>query len=124
MLCRLLLIFSLLHSLSDGLGFSTPSTTMIYRRGRRQSKLTLAGWFDFKPFQGSGSAKEELDEQWEAQQAILRARRNDGLNKETLKQKYGAAKPKVQEDRVEESKIESTNESSQQSPAIKLPWEK
>jgi murein L,D-transpeptidase YafK len=47
----------------------------------------LAGWFDFNPVHGSGSGgnKEFLDEQWEAQQAILRARRGES---ESLKQKY------------------------------------
>ena len=35
----------------------------------------LFGLFDFKVFHGSGSGKEELDEQWRTQQEILAARR-------------------------------------------------
>jgi hypothetical protein len=41
--------------------------------------------FDFKPLSGGGSGKEELDEQWETQQAILAARRGQP----GTKQKYG-----------------------------------
>lgn len=48
----------------------------------------LAGWFDFKPFHGHGSAEDDLDEQWEAQQAILRDRRSHHIDKEHLKLKY------------------------------------
>lgn len=46
------------------------------------------GWFDFNPVHGSGSGKDNLDEQWEAQQEILRARRAGNLDKQHLKQKY------------------------------------
>jgi hypothetical protein len=56
----------------------------------------LYGMFDFKPFhgQGSGDSKSYLDEQWEAQQEILRARRGH-LDKEHLKNKYAkGASPK------------------------------
>lgn len=54
---------------TDALGL-TPS------QANRAKATVLAGWFDFKPVHGSGSAKEQdLDEIWEAQQAILRERR-------------------------------------------------
>lgn len=100
---------------------------MVQRRGRRRrSNLVLFGWFDFKPFQGSGSAKEDLDEQWEAQQEILRARRNEGIDKEHLKQKYGKPKKKAeQEENIvqREVKIESKSPKDQ-TPAFKMPWEK
>ena len=48
----------------------------------------MMGWFDFNPVHGSGSGKDDLDEQWDAQQEILRARRVGHLDKEHLKQKY------------------------------------
>ncbi|MFN0050042.1 MAG: hypothetical protein ACKVOU_13045, partial [Cytophagales bacterium] len=48
------------------------------------------GLFDFNPFQGKGSGKNQdfLDEQWEAQQAILKARQSGGLTKDQLQNKY------------------------------------
>ena len=50
----------------------------------------MYGWFDFKPFHGSGSgdSKAFQDEQWQLQQSILRERANKGLTKEELKKKY------------------------------------
>jgi hypothetical protein len=58
----------------------------LFQRGRNTA---LHGWLDFNPFKGSGSGgnKEFLDEQWEAQQAILRARQGV-FDKEHLKEKY------------------------------------
>jgi hypothetical protein len=53
----------------------------------QRTELSM-GWLDFKPVQGSGSGKDKLDEQWEAQQAMLRARRAGGIDKEHLKNKY------------------------------------
>jgi hypothetical protein len=47
----------------------------------------LAGWFDFKPIHGGGHDEKALDEQWEAQQEMLRARRGH-LDKAQLKKKY------------------------------------
>jgi hypothetical protein len=70
-------------STSRGIGTISATTT-----------TQLHGLFDFKPFhgRGSGESRSELDEQWEAQQEILRARRGH-LDKTHLKQKYanGAA---------------------------------
>jgi hypothetical protein len=56
----------------------------------RSCETKLYGMFDFEPLHGGGSGKEELDEQWETQQAILAARRGQPATK----QKYG--KPKVE----------------------------
>eukprot|EP00567_Pseudictyota_dubia_P013544 CAMPEP_0197450630 /NCGR_PEP_ID=MMETSP1175-20131217/25959_1 /TAXON_ID=1003142 /ORGANISM="Triceratium dubium, Strain CCMP147" /LENGTH=134 /DNA_ID=CAMNT_0042983093 /DNA_START=63 /DNA_END=467 /DNA_ORIENTATION=- len=61
------------------------------------SRLTTQRFaFWDKAFHGGGSAKQEdLDEQWEAQQAILAARRGKhGHNKEHLHQKYEGGGPK------------------------------
>jgi hypothetical protein len=59
------------------------------------SSTKLYGLFDFKPFHGHGSGESELDEQWEVQQAILRARKGH-VDKDHLKAKY-KKKPRKQE---------------------------
>ena len=90
MMKSLLLVSTLLLlDLARGFGL-TPPVLIRQRQQQRQQNTELAmGWFDFKPVHGSGSASEEdLDEQWEAQQAILRARRSGGLDKEHLREKY------------------------------------
>ena len=46
------------------------------------------GFFDFNPFHGHGSGENDIEDQWEAQQAILRDRRAHGIDKEHLKLKY------------------------------------
>jgi hypothetical protein len=52
------------------------------------STTQLNGWLDFKPVHGGGSAgNSELDEIWEAQQAILRERQGHS-KKDVLKNKY------------------------------------
>jgi hypothetical protein len=43
---------------------------------------------NFQPFHGHGSLENDLDEQWEAQQELLRKRRSNHLDKAHLKQKY------------------------------------
>ena len=43
---------------------------------------------DFQPFHGHGSLENDLDEQWEAQQELLRKRQSNHLDKAHLKQKY------------------------------------
>ena len=43
---------------------------------------------NFEPIHGHGSLENELDEQWEAQQEILRQRRAHHVDKEHLMQKY------------------------------------
>lgn len=86
MLTRILLGLLLAFSSANALGY-TPS--VLTTRGRKTSSV-LSGWFDFNPVHGRGSGGNDdfLDEQWEAQQAILRARRGEGQPKEVLKQKY------------------------------------
>lgn len=125
--CLLLLLALTSFNLSEGFGFS-PSTLVHSRRPTR-CVLVLSGWFDFKPFQGSGSAKEDLDEQWEAQQEILRARRNMGLDKEQLKKKYKAPKevPPVEasvKPAGGEMTIPKTSVEKNPPAPFKLPWEK
>lgn len=58
-----------------------------------ESSTKIYGLFDFKPFHGHGSGESNLDEQWEVQQAILRARKGH-VDKDHLKAKY---KPRRQE---------------------------
>jgi hypothetical protein len=43
---------------------------------------------NFEPIHGHGSLENDLDEQWEAQQELLRKRRANNLDKAHLKQKY------------------------------------
>lgn len=84
-----LVLFALvaLSSFCSGLGFTPPVVRA--KTSLRQKRTVLSmGWFDFKPMHGSGSGKDVLDEQWEAQQAILEARRSGHIDKEHLKEKY------------------------------------
>jgi hypothetical protein len=66
-------------------GFTTPKYVVCGR-----STVITYGWFDFKPFRGSGSGESKAfqDEQWQIQQEILRERANKGITKDKLKQKY------------------------------------
>ena len=43
---------------------------------------------NFTPFHGHGSLEKDLEDQWEAQQEILRKRRAHHLDKASLKKKY------------------------------------
>lgn len=69
----------------EAFGFTTPKSFI-----RGQTGLVLYGWFDFKPFHGSGSgdSKAFQEEQWQLQQDILRERAQKGLSKDQLKKKY------------------------------------
>jgi hypothetical protein len=71
---------------SLSLGFTSPNR---FTRGGRPS-VAMRGWFDFKPFHGSGSGESKAfqEEQWQLQQDILRERANKGLTKDKLKKKY------------------------------------
>ena len=84
----------LVTQLECGEGFQTSIIPFHRAFSTTESRIQLYGMFDFKPFhgQGSGETQSNLDEQWEAQQEILRARRGQ-LTKDNLKQKYakGAA---------------------------------
>lgn len=59
------------------------------------SSTALRGLFDLKPFHagGSGEGQADLDEQWEAQQAILAARKGHH-DKTALRSKYVGGGPK------------------------------
>ena len=69
----------------EGFGFTTPKGLI-----RSTSRVVIFGWFDFKPFHGSGSgdSKAFKEEQWKIQQDILHERANKGLTKDKLKKKY------------------------------------
>lgn len=43
---------------------------------------------NFEPIHGHGSLEDDLDEQWEAQQQLLKDRQTKNIDKEHLKQKY------------------------------------
>lgn len=85
-----LLVWMLIPLLNLSSAWTTllPSSTIGLRRNFHVNSKLFMGWLDFKPMHGSGSGKDSLDEQWEAQQALLRARRDDHLDKEHLKKKY------------------------------------
>lgn len=72
---------------------------------------------------GSGGNQEFLDEQFEAQQEILRARRAGGLTKETLKKKYDDTAKTSASDNGASGTIRE-EESSKKPGGIKMPWEK
>jgi hypothetical protein len=112
----------------QGFGFTTPESFI-----RTRSSIIMHGWFDFNPFKGSGSGDNNdfKDEQWETQQAILRARMNQGLTKEQLMEKYKRKKVESPE------KISSKDDSgigfgadidgeTAKGPTIdiKMPWDK
>jgi len=94
--------------------------------------------FDFNPIHGGGSGKNqaELDEQWEAQQAILRARRGEGtskkpMSKDDLKKKYRSKAEFNIKDREEQINVRQDeamyiDEESDRKPAFdfKFPWDK
>ena len=61
-------------------------TTKLYANPMEQILRGLAN--NFEPLHGRGSLEDDLDEQWEAQQEILRQRRLDNLDKDHLKKKY------------------------------------
>ena len=83
-----IVVVTMIHE-SHALGaYNAFAPSLLRARQRQQRNKLSMGWFDFKPVHGSGSAgQQELDEQWEAQQAILRARRGE-MTKDHLHQKY------------------------------------
>lgn len=84
-----ILFLAVLVGSVNSLGYTPAVLTRAVRRNQK-TLTTLSGWFDFNPIHGGGSGGNDdfLDEQWEAQQAILRARRGEGQVKENLKEKY------------------------------------
>lgn len=101
---------------------------------RRQQTTSLnMGFFD-NPFHGSGSAGEsDLDEIWEAQQAILRARK--GETKEHMRAKYKDSNRKFEVKSSMDSKnqqhmnnvyVDETTKPKKKKAAggFKMPWDK
>jgi hypothetical protein len=105
----------------------------------KASILRMGGFFDFDRLHGggSGSSKDDLDKQWEVQQAILAERRGHG-DKKALRQKYLSAQK--QQDFLSGkteagAKIDITNDmfvedapkkkiKAAAAPKFKMPWDK
>jgi hypothetical protein len=107
------------------------------------STTQLNGWLDFKPVHGGGSAgNSDLDEIWEAQQAILRERQGHS-KKDVLRNKYKnpdavdtssvfagkkmegnreSAPPRVVA--AAPKKAAAATSTKAAAPAFKFPWEK
>lgn len=87
----------------------------------------LYGLFDFKTFHGGGSAGEsDLDEQWEAQQEILRRRRGGSGTKDHLKKKYShrsVEEPAKSVRQAKSIKVEKPNEENSTPSRPKFFWE-
>ncbi len=113
------LLFAWLVLATAAVAAFTPSTT--FQRRVHQRGVLRMGLFDFEPFRGSGSGKEKLDEQWEAQQAILRERRGHN-DKDALKKKYTAKK--TEESAVAKSKKDASTPSEQEPDSKGFFWEK
>jgi hypothetical protein len=80
---KLILVFSELVILAGLVRGFSPLPAL-----HRPATHLSMGFFDFTPVHGSGSGKEHLDEQWAAQQALLKARRTGNMDKAHMKQKY------------------------------------
>jgi hypothetical protein len=114
---------------AGALGFTSPKALglarLVANRHPPSSSALQMGWFDFNPMRGSGSGgnKEFLDEQFEAQQAILRARQQSGLTKDSLKKKYEDRTVKEPEEKAPVKEM-AAEEATNKGAGIKLPWEK
>ena len=106
-------------------------------RSKDLTSTSLSGWIDNlfdKPIHGHGSGEGQsaLDEQWEAQQAILKERRAHGIDKAHLKEKYSHEEnrktfdvgSKTQNDDGEEMYVEERAAKKSPGAQIKFPWEK
>jgi hypothetical protein len=88
----------------------------------RHCETKLYGLFDFTAFHGGGSSgKEDLDEQWETQQAILASRR-DHVTKDHLKEKYSHREIKQPTRSTNEVKVIEDN-AAKEKPKVKFFWE-
>lgn len=73
---------------------ATITSTNLGMAGASQKNKNPMGDFlrrltnNFEPFHGHGSLENDLDEQWEAQQELLRKRQTNHLDKAHLKEKY------------------------------------
>jgi hypothetical protein len=124
----------MLPNIGEALGFTTPLRRSFAVRSLFESTQVRVGaadgvaplymgWFDFNPIRGSGSGKDKdfLDEEFEAQQAVLRARQQEGLTKDNLKKKYTDKKIADEKTPV---KPAAKEESTDKGASVKLPWEK
>jgi hypothetical protein len=127
----------MLPNIGEAFGFTTPLRgtfgSFAVRRGWIESAQVgvggggvgplYMGWFDFNPIRGSGSGKNKdlLDEEFEAQQAVLRARQQQGFTKDNLMKKYG--REKIAEEKTP-VKPAANEESTDKGVSVKLPWEK
>lgn len=114
------------------LGAASSFTAPLKAKRRFASSTALGGWLDFKPIHGSGSMHDdkELDEMWEAQQEILRARRGHG-SKDHLKHKYGKKKaadietpPSNKQVDVSKKQDSAMYVEDENQPKFKFPWQK
>ena len=91
----------LLAFLASAAAFQAPlpayvkqSATSLAMAGKAKSMQNPIGQFlktisnNFMPIHGHGSLENDLDEQWEAQQEILRNRRSHHIDKDHLRKKY------------------------------------
>jgi hypothetical protein len=77
------------RSTSTGLTMAAgPSSSNKNKGGNPMSEFLRQVSNNFQPFHGHGSLENDLEEQWEAQQDILRSRRAHHLDKDHLKKKY------------------------------------
>jgi hypothetical protein len=73
--------------------FQAPSRGPVRTTELNAAKNPMAGILrnlanNFEPLHGHGSLEKDLDEQWEAQQELLKNRKSKNIDKQHLKQKY------------------------------------
>ena len=74
-------------SMAGGSSSSSPNNKKS-KTGNPMSDFLRQVTNNFQPFHGHGSLENDLDDQWEAQQEILRSRRAHHIDKDHLKKKY------------------------------------
>uniref|UniRef100_A0A7S1VXA1 Uncharacterized protein n=1 Tax=Grammatophora oceanica TaxID=210454 RepID=A0A7S1VXA1_9STRA len=97
---------------------------------KAQQATALYGFLDFEKFSGGGSGKENLDEQWELQQQILRERQGHST-KGTLKKKYdggakgtfGGSKAKSKNVAQMDAMYVNEEKGAKKGPTFKMPWD-
>ena len=76
------------HQVTTQLGMAAPTKKKSSSSDNFVASFLRGITNNFQPFHGHGSLENDLDEQWQAQQEILKNRRSHQLDKEHLKQKY------------------------------------
>jgi hypothetical protein len=88
----------------------------------RHCETMIYGLFDFSAFHGGGSSgKEDLDEQWETQQAILAARKGH-VTKDHLKEKYSRREIEQPTRTTNQVKV-IEDKAAKEKPNVKFFWE-